>query len=535
MPQGQVTEAYASDTHPLQAGDAQTDQFAHAPDLTLATFGQDKAQLLGIGPGHLGRAQLLAIELEAMIEQRQAARVKRTLDANQVFLFHHRIIADQLACDAAILGQDQQSGGIDVEPAGRCQTFQMGKLKALRVPGHLGFRRDQADGRLVTVFGLTGNITHRLVHQQGRLPGLRRARFRREGNQRRGRRPGTELGDALAIDKHQPALDIRIGLAPRAQAALGKKFGNPDTRRIIHGYAFYPAPMLSYRHAYHAGNHADVLKHLVLMHCIEHMNSKDKPYTVVDTHAGAGFYALDDEHAKRTGEYIGGIGRLWERKDLPPPLAEYVAVVRALNGSATLRRYPGSPRIAAELMRDSAQVRDTLRLCELHSTDFALLRRQFKDAGRRIAVEQADGFEVLKAALPPPSRRGMVLIDPSYEIKSDYMKVTAAIKDALKRFATGTYLVWHPMLPTIEANQLPGKLKKLAAGHWLYATLSVRAASGSGRGMYGSGMFVINPPWTLAAMLEQCLPWLAGTLALDQGADWQVTLAEETPAQQHRD
>lgn len=284
--------------------------------------------------------------------------------------------------------------------------------------------------------------------------------------------------------------------------------------------------MLSYRHAYHAGNHADVLKHLVFMLCIEHMNGKDKPYTVVDTHAGAGFYALDAAEAKRTGEYVDGIARLWERKDLPPALAAYLALVRALNGSATLRRYPGSPRIAANLMRDSAQVRDTLRLCELHSTDFALLRRQFKDAGRRVIVEQADGFEVLKAALPPPSRRGLVLIDPSYEIKSDYMKVAAAIKDALKRFATGTYLVWHPMLPTIEANHLPDKLKKAGASHWLHATLSVRAPATKGHGMHGSGMFVINPPWTLEATLRETLPFLADTLALDERATWSLEAVE---------
>ncbi|OHC70924.1 MAG: 23S rRNA (adenine(2030)-N(6))-methyltransferase RlmJ [Rhodocyclales bacterium RIFCSPLOWO2_02_FULL_63_24] len=285
--------------------------------------------------------------------------------------------------------------------------------------------------------------------------------------------------------------------------------------------------MLSYRHAYHAGNHADVLKHLVLMLCIEHMNSKDKPYTVVDTHAGAGFYALDSAEAKRTGEYVEGIARIWERKDLPPSLARYLALVRALNGSATLRRYPGSPRIAANLMRDAPQVRDTLRLCELHSTDFALLRRQFKDVGRHVVVEQADGFDVLKAALPPPSRRGLVLIDPSYEIKSDYMKVAGAVKDCLKRFATGTYLIWHPMLPTIEANHLPGKLKKAGASHWLHATLSVRAPATKGRGMHGSGMFVINPPWTLEAALNQALPFLVGTLALDDHAAWHIETFEQ--------
>ena len=120
-----------------------------------------------------------------------------------------------------------------------------------------------------------------------------------------------------------------------------------------------------------------------------------------------------------------------------------------------------------------------------------------------------------------------MLIDPSYEIKSDYMKVVAALKDALKRFATGTYLVWHPMLPTIDANHLPDKLKKTGAGHWLHATLSVRATATKGHGMHGSGMFVINPPWTLAAELETCLPFLATVLALDEGAGWSVDQFEQ--------
>lgn len=281
--------------------------------------------------------------------------------------------------------------------------------------------------------------------------------------------------------------------------------------------------MLSYRHAYHAGSHADVLKHLVLMLCLQHMNSKDKAYTVVDTHAGAGLYALDGEQAKRTGEYVDGIGRLWGRAGLPAPLAGFMAMLHELNQGSTLRRYPGSPWLMAHIARAT----DRIRLCELHPTDFALLRRNFKDAGRRVTVEQADGFEVLKAALPPPSRRALVLIDPSYEIRSDYMKVVAAIKDALKRFATGTYLVWHPFLPTLEANQLPEKLKKAGAAHWLHATLSVRAPATRGHGMHGSGVFVINPPWTLATELEETLPLVAQALALDERAAWRVDQFEE--------
>lgn len=282
--------------------------------------------------------------------------------------------------------------------------------------------------------------------------------------------------------------------------------------------------MLSYRHAYHAGSHADVLKHLVLTLCLHYMNSKDKPYTVIDTHAGAGLYALDARQAKQTGEYVDGIGRLWGRTDLPAPLNRLMTLLRELNGSNNLKCYPGSPWIAAHLARGI----DRLRFAELHSTDFALLRREFKNQDRRAMVEQADGFEMLKAALPPPSKRGLVLIDPSYEIKSDYIKVAHAIKDALKRFAIGTYLVWHPLLPLLEASQLPQKLKKSGATHWLHATLSVRAPSGrQGRGMHGSGMFVINPPWTLTAELEAALPFLATVLGQDERATWSVDQFEQ--------
>lgn len=283
--------------------------------------------------------------------------------------------------------------------------------------------------------------------------------------------------------------------------------------------------MLSYRHAFHAGNHADILKHLVLIQCLAHMNTKEKPYVVLDTHAGAGQYALDSDQAKRTGEFADGIGRLWQRDDLPPALADFRKLIRELNQGEKLRRYPGSPWIAARLIRDI----DRLKLAELHSTDYALLRRAFRDRNR-VSYEQADGFEVLKATLPPVSRRGLVLIDPSYEIKSDYIKVSVAVKDALKRFATGTYLIWHPLLPSIDANHLPEKLKNAGAGDWLHATLSVRAPATKGHGMHGSGMFVVNPPWTLAATLQETLPYLAKILALDERASWSLDTSHDVKA-----
>ena len=283
--------------------------------------------------------------------------------------------------------------------------------------------------------------------------------------------------------------------------------------------------MLSYRHAFHAGNHADILKHLVLTLCLQHMNSKDKPYLMLDTHAGAGLYAIDSEQAKKTGEYIDGVARLWNRVDLPAPMKPYMDALQVCSGGLKLRRYPGSPWLAAHFAREI----DTLRFCELHSTDFALLRREFRETGRRVKVEQSDGFEAMKAALPPPSRRGLELIDPSTQIKSDYLKVVAALKDGLKRFATGTYLVWLPFLPTIEARALPEKLKKLPVD-WVYADLSVRGPATKGHGMSGSAMFIINPPWTLQAALEESLPWLAQVLALDEKAGWTVESSKELAA-----
>jgi 23S rRNA (adenine2030-N6)-methyltransferase len=283
--------------------------------------------------------------------------------------------------------------------------------------------------------------------------------------------------------------------------------------------------MLSYRHAFHAGNHADILKHLVLTLCLQHMNSKDKPWLLMDTHAGAGLYTIDSEQAKKTGEYIDGIARLWNRSDFPAPMAPYMAALQACNGGSKLRYYPGSPWLAAHFARAG----DSLRFCELHSTDFALLRREFKDGGRRVKVEQADGFEAMKAALPPSSRRGLVLIDPSYEIKSDYPRVLAALKDGLKRFATGSYLIWLPFLPSIEARSLPDKLRKLPAD-WLCASLAVRGPATKGHGMHGSAMFVVNPPWTLKADLELCLPWLASVLGQDAQATASVTESPRLPA-----
>jgi 23S rRNA (adenine2030-N6)-methyltransferase len=279
--------------------------------------------------------------------------------------------------------------------------------------------------------------------------------------------------------------------------------------------------MLSYRHAFHAGNHADVLKHFVLIQLSRHLGQKDKPFWIIDTHAGAGLYELDTGYATKLKEYEGGIGRLWTRQDLPAALADYVDLVRACNpnsthASSTLRFYPGSPWLALQTLRPQ----DRLRLFELHSSDSKILQDNFADQGRRVSVTTANGFDALKALLPPPPRRALVLIDPPYETRDDYTHVISALKEGLSRFATGTYAIWYPQLARQEAQQLPDKLKRLPIRNWLHVTLSVHAPSSDGSGMHGSGMFIINPPWTLHQTLEAIMPYLVEVLGQDAGAGY---------------
>ena len=272
--------------------------------------------------------------------------------------------------------------------------------------------------------------------------------------------------------------------------------------------------MLSYRHAFHAGNHADVLKHIVLLQIAEYLAEKPAPFWIIDTHAGAGRYALESAHAAKLGEYRDGIGRLWNRKGLPPAAVDYVEFVKMLNPDGQLRHYPGSPWLASQVLREG----DRLRLYELHGTDLKLLQECFKTAGRQVTVNASDGFSGLKAILPPPPRRALVLIDPSYETRDDYVNVVKGLQEALKRFATGTYAVWYPLLNKLEARKLPDRLKGLGAANWLHVTLEVRAPSRDGFGMSGSGMFIINPPWTLENKLRETLPGLTQILAQDDGA-----------------
>ena len=283
--------------------------------------------------------------------------------------------------------------------------------------------------------------------------------------------------------------------------------------------------MLSYRHAFHAGNPADVLKHLTWIQILDYLTRKDKPVMVVDTHAGAGMYLLESDMAKKTGEWTTGIGRLWHLPDseVPDAVARYREVLAAANGGGLLLHYPGSPWIAAQCTRNI----DPLRFFELHSTEAPLLAQALRFAQKRTQITQADGLAGLKALMPPPSRRAAVLIDPAYEDKADYGKVVQSLRDALQRFATGTYVLWYPELARRESVELPERLMKLGTENWLHVTLSTQPPAVDGLGMTGSGLFIINPPWTLPQMLEATLPWLSKQLATDGYSDY--TLDWQTP------
>lgn len=295
--------------------------------------------------------------------------------------------------------------------------------------------------------------------------------------------------------------------------------------------------MFSYRHAFHAGNHADVLKHTTLIALMKYLTQKDTALTVIDTHAGAGLYRLDGDYTETSGEASEGILKLLAAPSTHPwasALKDYLDVLRGLNphfaqtgDPAHLKIYPGSPFIEQQFLSG----RDKLKLFELHPTDFKSLSGNIAQlgVGRQVAVAREDGFEGLKTFLPPPARRAFVLCDPSYEMKTDYLRVSACIADSLKRFATGTYAVWYPIIPRPEAHDLPRKLKTLAVKSgrsWLHATLTVKSSKLTTNvegevirpGLPASGMFIINPPHTLKAELNAALPQMVALLGQDRNA-----------------
>lgn len=277
--------------------------------------------------------------------------------------------------------------------------------------------------------------------------------------------------------------------------------------------------MLSYRHSFHAGNFADVLKHALLVYVLDYMNRKEKPYCYIDTHSGAGLYRLDGPEATKTGEYLGGIARLQQR-ELPPILASYWSLVQSFNPSPRLMQYPGSPAIAQRLLRGQ----DRAQLSELHSNDFSLLQETLGNH-RSTQVVNKDGLSHLIATLPPREKRAVVLIDPSYEIKSDYDLVVKTLSSAVQRFATGTYMIWYPVITRPDTEAFIKALVDTGIPDILRVELCVRPDD-MARGMTGSGVVIVNPPYCLKDDLEPLLPELQRWLIADDHstqAPWQIT------------
>jgi 23S rRNA (adenine2030-N6)-methyltransferase len=267
---------------------------------------------------------------------------------------------------------------------------------------------------------------------------------------------------------------------------------------------------VNYRHAYHAGNGGDVLKHLTLMLALEHLTAKDTPVFYLDTHAGRGLYPLDDPATQKGGEYRSGIVRVLEAMDPPAAISRYLALVRSVGGaSPALLAYPGSPRVALSLLR----AQDHLALCEQEPAEAAALKRVFH-AHRNVAVHERDGYEALKALLPPRQKRGLVLIDPPYEQAEEWSRLAQALDAAITRWPTGMYLVWYPIAPGPEATRFKGRARSTGIRRQLVAELLLRPED-TPVGLIGAGMLLINPPWRLDTMLAQLLPWLGRAMAGD--------------------
>ncbi|WP_261816398.1 23S rRNA (adenine(2030)-N(6))-methyltransferase RlmJ [Vibrio gallicus] len=276
--------------------------------------------------------------------------------------------------------------------------------------------------------------------------------------------------------------------------------------------------MLSYRHSFHAGNHADVVKHIVQSLILDALKQKDKPFVYHDTHSGVGRYDLTHEWSEKTGEYKQGIAKIWQHS-MPQELDSYLNAIQVLNQDNALRYYPGSPRVARAQLRKQ----DRMILTELHPSDYPLLQQEFH-RDRQVSIYQEDGFARLKASLPPKERRGLVLIDPPYELAHEYRDVVRAIAQSYKRWATGIYAIWYPVVNRYDIDDMLEALKGLGINKILQIELGVSPDTNE-RGMTASGMIVINPPWKLESQMQAILPLLKQEIAPATGhfkVEWVV-------------
>ncbi len=277
--------------------------------------------------------------------------------------------------------------------------------------------------------------------------------------------------------------------------------------------------MLSYRHSYHAGNFADVLKHCTQLAIIEYLKRKDKPFCYHDTHSGAGGYTIASPEMQKNGEYQSGIGKLFGRKTGVDIIDHYIDLIGSLNTSGRLNSYPGSPQIALSSKRRD----DRMQLTELHPADFSHLQ-QLMGKNKKVNIYQQDAWQGLKALLPPVEKRGLVLIDPSYEVKQDYKTLVASLVETHKRFSAGTIAIWYPVLERKATEQFVGQLVRTGIRNMLRIEQCVLPDDEAG--MTGSGMIVINPPYTLKTEMEKALPVLDKYLGIS-GSTLLKQLTEE--------
>jgi 23S rRNA (adenine2030-N6)-methyltransferase len=270
---------------------------------------------------------------------------------------------------------------------------------------------------------------------------------------------------------------------------------------------------MNYRHAFHAGNFGDVLKHVVLMMLVDHLKKKPAPFLYVDTHAGRGRYDLSEAESQRSGEYKGGIGRLLEFPEaaLSPEVAAYVRLVRECAGAghSAITAYPGSPLLVARLRRPT----DRMVLAETHAKEAQALRGVL-GRGRLVSVLETDGYTTLKAQLPPRENRGLVLIDPPYESDQEFDRILAALETAYERWPTGMYCIWYPLTERAGPQRFRRNLERSGIRKVLDATLSV-LPDDAAIGMRGAGLVIVNPPWLLDERLAELLPDLHRLLVPD--------------------
>jgi 23S rRNA (adenine2030-N6)-methyltransferase len=281
---------------------------------------------------------------------------------------------------------------------------------------------------------------------------------------------------------------------------------------------------MNYRHHFHAANFADVMKHVLLIRLLRALQKKEKGFLCLDTHAGRGRYdltaAATGDSLARKPEWPDGIGRLWTPAGVPAPVADYLALIRDFDRrqgnleTTTPRFYPGSPWLLRLLARDV----DRIVACEKHPDECAALRREFAGEGARsrVSVQEIDGYAALRAMLPPPERRGLVLIDPPYEAQDEFAQVADALCEGLERFSSGVFAVWYPLTLRARVDEFFTEIAALRPPPTLAAELTI-AGDDSPLKMKGCGLLVINPPWQFEPAIQPALAFLAETLAQAPG------------------